>query len=174
MPSQIQFFATRSDLLPILEAVEKDRQIKYVKFGASDSQNSVSFPNSTAIPDLGKASSESSISSATFLICERSEELRPRQVAGHRYVFDQLVNPKTITFTPGGLWDEILLNGRFATASTEVSSLGLLKLFQSLVRKRFEKIKAYYVGEEAAQMLDHGKRLTIGAQSARMFDLSRT
>jgi hypothetical protein len=84
------------------------------------------------------------------------------------------LNPKTITFTPGGYWgNDILLNGRFATASSDDVSLGLLKRFRSLVRKRFEKIKAFYVGAEAAQLLDGGKRLTIAAQSPEMFDLSR-
>jgi len=174
MPSQIQFFATRNDLLPMLEAVEKDREIKYVRFGAYDNPFSESFLDAAVIPQLGQTSSASSVNSATFLICDRKEEIRPRQVVGPRYLFDQLLNPQTITFTPGGLWDEgVLLNGRFATASTEEVSLELLKLFQAHVRRRFEKIKAYYVGEEASQMLDRGKRLTIGVQSAQEFDLSR-
>jgi len=162
-------------LLRILEAAEKAHEIKYVRFGASDNPTPNSFPSAAFIPGLGRASSESSISSDTFLICNRSENIHPRQVSGPRYLFDQLLNPETVTFTPGGLWGEdLLLNGRFATASTGTVSLGLLKLFQSLVRKRFTRIKAYYLGEEAAQTLDQGKRLTIGAHSARTFDLSRT
>jgi hypothetical protein len=174
MASQILFFATLNDLLPILATVEQETEIKYVKCGSFDSATTSSFTNAALIPELGNASSESSINSATFLICDRREEVHPRQVAPARYVFDQLVNPKTIAFTPGGCWGEdILLNGRFATGSTGAVSVGLLKRYQSLIRKRFEKIKAYYVGEEAAQQLDQGKRLTIAVQSARMFDLSR-
>ena len=173
MPSQITFFSTKNDLLPILEAAEKKQEIKYVRYGATKTPFPDSFTSAAVIPRLGRASNESSSGSDTFLICSRNAEINPRQI-GTRYLFDQLLNPETITFTPGGLWGEdVLLYGRFASASTESSSLGLLSLFQSIVRKRFEKIRAFYVGEEAADMLDHGKRLTIAAQSARLFDLSR-
>jgi len=95
-------------------------------------------------------------------------------VAGPRYVFDQLLNPESVTFSPGGFWGEnILLHGRFATVSTATFSLELMKLLGAAVRKRFGKIKAFYVGEEAMKMLDNGTRLTIAAQSPRTLDLSR-
>ena len=175
MASHVLFFATRNDLLPILEAAEKDREIKYVKFGASATPSQESFSTGAAIPRLGQPSYESSVASDTFLVCDRSEVIRPRQVSGPRYLFDQLVNPDTISFTPGGLWGEdVLLHGRFATASTSKASLELMKLFRAVIRKRFKKIKAFYVGSEAEQMLDEGKRLTIAAQSPKTVDLSRT
>jgi hypothetical protein len=75
----------------------------------------------------------------------------------------------------GGLWgDDILLHGRFASASKEAFSSELLQLVGSLVRKQFKKIKAFYVGQAAERMLDSGKRLTIAVQSPRTIDLSRT
>jgi hypothetical protein len=174
MPTQIRFFATRSDLVPVLEAIEKERDLKYVQFGWSDTQAATSFPTLTAIPNLGTASHESAINCSSFLICRKQDAIKPRTVPG-RYVFDQLLNPETVTFTPGGLWgDGILLYGRFATASTSVFSLELMKLCGMAVRKRFKKVKAFYVGEEAEQLLDRGRRLTIAAQSPRTLDLSRT
>jgi len=173
--AHILFFATKNDLLPILEAAEKTREIKYVRGDRLATPSSDSFLSGTTIPRLGQSSHESAIGGDTFLVCDRSQVIRPRQVSRSRsYIFDQLINPDTITFTPGGLWgDDVLLYGRFATASTSRISLELLKLFRSLIRKRFEKIKSYYVGQEAAQLLDQGKRLTIAAQSPRSIDLRR-
>src|SRR5713101_6531804 len=166
MASQILFFGTKTDLLPVLDSAEKEQGIKYVRFGSFDKPVSESFVRGADIPDLGIASSQSASNCATFLVCDQNTEVRPRQIRGHGYAFDQLGNPDTITFDPGGLWgDDVLLHGRFATASTAAPSIELLKLFRSLVRKRFEKIKAFYVGKEASQMLARGKRLTIAAQS---------
>ena len=173
-PTQIRFFATRSDLLPVLQAVEEQKDIKYVLFDWSEREEPVSYSKATELPDLGKASAESSVVSTTFLMCPRGEIIKARQVGESVYAFDQLVNPNTITFTPGGLWDkDVLISGRFASASEVSFSVELLRLLGSLVRKRFKKIKAFYVGEEAEQMLDRGKRLTMATQSPRTFDLSR-
>jgi hypothetical protein len=173
MSTQIRFFATKDDLVPVLDAVEAARKIKYVRFGSTGSSTPASFPTVTALPKLGIASHESAINSDTYLICAKTETLRAREVAGG-FVFDQLLNPDTVTFTPGGFWgEEVLLHGRFATASTTPVSSDLMKLLGAAVRKRFKKVKAFYVGTKAEHVLDSGKRLAIAAQSPRTLDLSR-
>jgi hypothetical protein len=48
-----------------------------------------------------------------------------------------------------------------------------MKVFKSETKKRFRKIKTFYVGQEAERMLDEGKRLTAAAQSPQWMDLSR-
>jgi hypothetical protein len=173
MPSQIRFFATKNDLVPVLEALEAAREIKYVRFGVAGGSAPASFSAVAVLPKLGIASHESSINSDTYLICGKAETLRAREVA-RGFVFDQLVNPDTVTFTPGGFWGEdVLLHGRFATASATPFSSDLMKLLGSVARKRFKKVKAFYVGPEAEHCLDRGKRLAIAAQSPRTLDLSR-
>ena len=107
-------------------------------------------------------------------MCDVEQVVVPRQVSGPRYLFDQLINPDTISFTPGGIWlEDILLYGRFATASETKESIELMKIFRNLVRKNFRKLKAYYLGAEAEEMLDNGKRLTIAAQSPPEYNLVR-
>jgi len=89
-----------------------------------------------------------------------------------RFSIDQLVNPDTITFTAGGLWNgEILLHGRFGTASESKSSQELLKRFGDAIATEFTKINAFYVGSNALELLKRGTRLTIAEQSPREFDL---
>jgi hypothetical protein len=161
--------------VPLLEAVENAKGIRYVRCGRSDTDVAKCYSTVTALPDLGKASAASAVNCTTFLICHRTEVIRARDLAGPVYVFDQLLNPNAVTFTPGGLWgDDILLHGRFASVSNDAFSAELLRLVRSLIRKQFKKIKAFYVGQAAERMLDSGKRLTMAVQSPRTFDLSRT
>ena len=120
------------------------------------------------------ATKESASGSETFLVCDVEQVVVPRQVSGPRYLLDQLINPDTISFTPGGIWlEDILLYGRFATASETKESIELMKILKNMVRKNFRKLKAYYLGAEAEEMLDNGKRLTIAAQSPPEYNLVR-
>jgi hypothetical protein len=171
---QIQFFATKDDLLPLLEGVEKEAEINYVQAGWSDTAAANCYSTGAVLPNLGTASAESAVNCTTYLICPQGELIRARPISGQSYAFDQLLNPNTVAFTPGGLWDrDILLYGRFSSVSDGAFSSELLKLLGSLVRKRFKKIKAFFVGNEAERMLDAGKRLAIAVQSPKTLDLSR-
>ena len=174
MSDQIRFFATMNDLVSVLEIVESQRNIKYVKYGRQNNPLVKSFVTVKALPNLGTASNEAAINCDSFLISCREEAIIARNIEGSLYILDQLLNPDTITFTPGGLWrKDVLLHGRFATVSETTASVVLLKLIGLSLRKKFKRIKAFYVGGEAEQMLDAGKRLAIAVQSPRKLDLSR-
>ena len=74
----------------------------------------------------------------------------------------------------GGRWgEEVVLNGRVATVSGSDFAQELMKSFSRSFKKRFSKIKAFYVGLGASVLLDAGKRLTAAEQSHREFDLTR-
>jgi hypothetical protein len=91
-----------------------------------------------------------------------------------RYLVDQRGNPESIVFWPGGRWgDDVLLYGRFDTVWDGPVAQGLLRRSSRALRKHFEKIRAFWVGPEAARLLDAGVRLKLSASSAREFDLVR-
>ncbi len=46
-------------------------------------------------------------------------------------------------------------------------------MFAMIIRKRCEKVKSFYVGPEAAVMLDNGARLSASPRSPQTFDLVR-
>ncbi len=48
----------------------------------------------------------------------------------------------------------------------------LMKEFRRAIARQFQKIKAYFVGPEAAALLHDGGRLTISTQSPKSVDLS--
>ncbi|MGO8747256.1 MAG: hypothetical protein ACLQNE_14820 [Thermoguttaceae bacterium] len=176
----ILFFALKEDLLALLELVESKGSLKYVLTGnflADEIKDGPTvFATGAAIPNLGKATAESAIACESFLVCEQETPINLDAVHGRtskRVCVDQLANPDTVTFTPGGVWNEdVVLHGRTATASESQISQVLMKRFQAAIKKAFTKVKAFYVGPKALTLLESGKRLTISAQSPREFDLA--
>lgn len=101
----------------------------------------------------------------------------PTQVQGEdkpRWAIDQLANPDSTVLWHGGLWrPDVLLSGRVASNSKTASSQSLQRAFDTQIKRHFSRIKAFYVGEEAAQLLDSGARLTTSVQSPLEYDLTR-
>jgi hypothetical protein len=174
---QINFFAIKEDLGPILEAIEREIPIKYILMGQFSKIEFSTFNNGIHIPNLGQSPTGSASSGRSFLVTGQAVPIEVRPVvtpSGVRYLLDQLSNPDTITLSPGGRWGEdVVLSGRVATASDTPLARELMKIFNSTIRTRFSKIKAFYVGREAAILLDAGKRLTAAEQSPREYDLTR-
>ena len=118
----IPLYAEKEDLLAVLEALESDGSVKYVRTGGQLPEPSlIAFDHAKDIPNLGKATSETGNFCDTFLVCKSELQIVPRsaRVLGQeRFFIDQLCNPNTVTFTPAGMWNqEILLAGCVGTAS---------------------------------------------------------
>ena len=177
---QIHFFALKEDLVPVLELVESKGRLKYILMGnflKHEFKDGNGFYAGAEIANLGAATAESSISCEDFLVSEAETPINLRTFRAsdgrERVCVDQLANPDSVTFTPGGIWNEdVLLSGRIATASDLSISQALMKRFHSAIRKTFSKVKAFYVGPQALALLENGKRLTQAVQSPREYDLT--
>jgi hypothetical protein len=89
-----------------------------------------------------------------------------------RFDVDQMLNPDSIVFTPGGEWKkQMIIAGLFATVSSSQPAQQLMRQINGAVRKYFTKINAYWVGPEALARLRSGFRLTMAEQSPPMYDL---
>lgn len=173
----IHFFALKKDILPILEMAEHAYSLKYVRAGQFSDPKQNSFFNGNDIPNLGIANADSAINCESYLVVERDTHINMRVIkhvdGSERFSVDQLLNPDSVTFTAAGVWgDAVVLNGRVATTSDSEKSQKLMKLFSSAFRKRFKKVKAYWVGPNAQMLLEAGTRLTIAVQSPSHFDLA--
>jgi len=85
-----------------------------------------------------------------------------------------MANPQTVVLDSGGLVDrQRLIAGQIGTATVNKQSEEIYALFAKVVRRRFEKIKSYYVGPEAIRLFDLGTRLTPTAKSSEVYDLVR-
>jgi hypothetical protein len=172
----ILFFATKEDLLPVIDQVESKGRVTYICTGNFPSRASERYNRGADIPGLGQATSDSAINSATYLVIQGDGEIRFRPfklTSGvEQFAIDQLVNPDSVTFTPGGLWiQEAMLYGRVATVSDSDPAQELMRRFHTALKKRFAKMKAYYVGPQANALRESGMRLTIATQSPREYDL---
>ena len=174
---QINFFALKEDILPVLKEFETPGPVKYIAIGIIHSPTYSSYSRGIDIPDLGSASNASAVNCVSFLVGAADTEINVRSLSPidgkSRFAIDQLKNPETITFSPGGLWNnDILLHGRVATASQSKASQTLMKRFETALKKTFIKVKAFRVGPQALMLLKNGRRLTISAQSPQEFDLT--
>jgi hypothetical protein len=176
----LQFYTLRGDILGVLERVESNGMLKYTRTGhfpKSTANDAVDIFNTGAsIPNLGRASAASAVACESFLVSEPDTPINFRNLKGRnidRISVDQLLNPDSVMFTPGGLWNEdVVLHGRVATASESQISQLLMRRFQEALRERFTKIGLFYVGPGALKLFEAGKRLTIAVQSPPNCDLA--
>ena len=171
------FFATQSDLLPILRDFEEGFAIKLVKYGHHRTAKPRAQTSLREIPDLGTADEDSATFCRKYLVFRQGDPVTPRDLGGlpftARYAFDQLANPDSIVFSPGGFHGpECLLSGEFTTAYTSAACAELMKRARKAVKQHTTRVKAFHVGPEARKALDSGVRLTMSVQSSREFDLA--
>lgn len=175
---QRYFYATRNDLLPVLETFDRKHSVAYTLTGLLESPALTTVFSGSAIATLGNpARVSSAISGYQYLVTPDEQDVVvreiPQRAGGIRYAVDQLVNPISVTFQHGGFYaEDILLPGRVATCSDHSTSAKLYRAFASAVAKHFTRIRGFYVGPEAEGLLHRGCRLTIGADSPREYDLS--
>ena len=174
--TQLQFFATKSDMETLLGTLEDRISLKYVAFGDSDGLGAVTYERGSDLPRLGYARSESAGDHYLMVAKQESVVVRPVELRDgtKRYVVDQLANPKSVVLSPGGIWgDDVLLYGRFATVSEEREAQAIMRRASHALRKKFRRIRAAWVGPAAEICLDAGRRLTVSACASREFDLVR-
>jgi len=168
MPSnQTSIYATQGDLLTLVREICSERPLEFVATGLFDK------PEPTV---LNKPEDLSPFTA--YLAFDKGLGITVRAVpqrgGAEKYAFDQLANPHTVILRCGGPIDgQRLIAGQIGTVSKEGQAAGLYSLFAKLVRRKFEKIKSYYVGPEAVRLLDQGVRLTPTEKSPETYDLVR-
>ncbi len=178
MEGQVNFFATRMDLLSVTAAVEAQRTMKYICRDDSNGGKFEEFDSASEIPDLGIAIHGDHNLDSIFLVLDRNKRLIVEQInlkaGGTSYSIDQSANPSSVTFQPGGVYgDQAVISGRVATCRNDPVSLALLKLFRKEIKRRFERFKISWVGPEAAGLLDAGRRFTFSVRAPTVSDLTR-
>jgi hypothetical protein len=175
---QLSHFASKADLESLLRAIESRRPLQFVVTGLFDSPVIETIQSLLATSNLGQLDVGDTNQAAGYLVANREIPVEVRRVPQHgggvKYALDQLSNPTTIALRPGGSFGEMcLISGQVGTASHHPSSLELFHTFGKEVRHQFTKIKSFYVGQEAVELLDKGWRLTSNAKSPALYDLRR-
>jgi hypothetical protein len=180
MRQQLNFFAQQEDIVPILEEIEKEIYIRYFKAGLFDHNIVENYDTIRQIPytDFAKSGDWNRID--RYLMAKKDTDVQIRQVpqrtGGKKFAIDQLINPDSIEMKLGGLVKDsinVIVAGRIATVSDNSFAQEIFKVFSSKMKKWFEKIGSFYVGERAAEKLDLGWRLVTNEKSPREYDLKR-
>jgi hypothetical protein len=173
--NQLSFFATADDLSSLLKAVESAQPLQFTMTGMFDTSEVM---QRESIAGLGCATSGDANHEPAYLVSARGVPIEvrpvPQRSGGVKYAVDQIANPMTIAFRPGGVFDDTcLIAGQVGTVSRDPASLTLFRLFVAKVGDQFTRIKTFYVGEYAERLLDKGYRLTANAKSPALYDLRR-
>jgi hypothetical protein len=175
---QLPFFATHDDIVDVIRAVESSVNLKYVRTGLVETDHPAIYFKGEEIPSLGTAKYGDQNAEDDYLVLRSEEPVLSRAIAqtsgGVKYAFDQLRNPRSVVFRPGGrLDDRAIIAGRTGTASIDSDALALQNVFESAIKNSFSRIKSFWVGPEAQLCLDRGVRLTSALGSSLIYDLVR-
>lgn len=175
---QQEFFAAAPDLESLMRVVEANRQLQFVKTGLLDTHDFERRSSLLDIPGIRRASVSDPSQAPAYLVARGDVAIRARPIpqrgGGLKYALDQLANPETVVLRLGGISEEgCLLAGQVGTASANPDSVDLYRVFCTALVSQFTKMKSYYFGNEAAELLERGWRLTSSAKSPRIYDLRR-
>lgn len=178
MTRAYEMFATRSDLLDLLDSVEALRSIQYIKLGLRSCVDPIVATSVHSIENFGIATFGDQNLEPMYLILDSSESVNVKRITqrrgGVKYKVGQAENPRSVTLKVGGEYkNEALIAGQIGTVTNDKGSISLLQLFEQELRKNFEIIKNNYIGKGAARALDSGARLTANVRTPTQFDLRR-
>ena len=175
---RLEFFAVSPDLQELLFSIEATHRLQYVEAGLCDRQEVVPRESLADIPGLGIANHGDTNQETVFLVANRESVIHVRTVAqrkrGAKFAIDQVANPHTIVFRPGGRYaGSSVIAGQVGTTSGTAESKELFEVFAAEIRHRFEKVRSFYVGKGAGALLDSGCRLTASIKAPPVYDLNR-
>lgn len=175
---RVNFFCCKNDLLLMIQNIEKSLDVKYAAGGVYSSINDVRiYTTLLEYADLGTHKSGEH-QDGYFLIVEATSGITLdefRLVDGSiRYSVNQLKNPGSIIFHPGGIYENrFLVHGQVSTISTSYIAQRLIKVFQKEIKRQCPKKNGtFYYSEGVKRLYDNGVRLiTISTKSPTEYDL---
>lgn len=177
MSNSINTFAAGSDLYLVLGDLERSQSVYYVDGQVDKSGAAVTYSTFEEIEGLGIAGAGDIHLCALYLIMPKECEVQVRTVAqrrgGVRHLIDQLKNPDSVAMWSGGAFEgDCVISGQLGTCTdAELSKLLMSELWRA-TRRHWRKIRSYWVGPEAEDILRNGGRLTTNIKSSEEYDLS--
>jgi hypothetical protein len=173
---QFLFYATASDLCPLLSLLETRKKLQYTLMGLFETDTPQTYLSYADIPDFGRPNHPAAIVNPAYLVASQGTEIRsetvPQKAGGVCFHVSQKLNDNTIAFWAGGLYgSDVLLYGQAGTISNSLVSKDLYGLVVRLFRKQFTTVQEFLVGPEALELGNAGVRLTLAASSPSKFDL---
>lgn len=175
---RIFFFATPTDIVPVLDKFASSEEIKFVEMGNITTPNRPIILNASDLPDPGVSTHETGNASRAYLVSPRDSVNHMHKFVGKdgvaHWSVDNSDNEDSVVLTMAGRWKDMLLPGLMDTLHQTEPAQRLMKAFLSALKKEgFVKVEHWWLGNEAFAMLKAGRRLsTTAEQSPPQFDLA--
>lgn len=173
----LYIYITPDDVISLAQHVESGCPLQYMQTGNFTAPPNERFLRCEDIPNIGLSSNNQSAFSATYLTVPFDAQINIRQLPGvggvTRFLVDQLINPDSILFQPAGPWkDDFVIEGTISTVSDTAIAQDLMKRFRAAFKPcGFKKLDRYYLGPQAFQMFEEGKRLVQHEKAPPEYDL---
>jgi hypothetical protein len=178
---QIYFFSTPTDIVPVLRRFEVNARLKFVEMGTLTTPDRAIYLSCVEIPDPGIATHETGSQSRAYLVSHRDIKnhmsVSVTKKGEKRWNLFNGDNEETVSLNMAGFWKTgTLLPGNMATLRETQVAQQLMKWFLGALKQEgFTKVRDWWLGKEALEMLKTGKRLaTTAEQSPPEFDLRLT
>ncbi len=164
---QLPVYATQLDLATIAKEVILVRPIEFAVMGLFDRPELIVLDDADYLkPFTSYLAFDKGLSIAVRSV--------PQRNGGIKFAVDPMENIHTMVLHIGGHNNHSrLIAGAISVATGSQVGEGIYSLFAKEIRRKFEKIRSYYVGPEALKLFDDGIRLTPTAKSPEAYDLAR-
>jgi hypothetical protein len=175
--NQTLFYATAQDLSGVLSSLEAQKELQYTLAGLFKSKELQTYLSYRDIPDLGRAFHRSAVANCRYLLSPKGTAMRvedvPQYSGGILFSVSLKLNEDSIAFSPGGRYgNDVILYGMAGTLSPpSPASKSLYSFVAKGFRKDFKRVREYFVGPEALDLMAGGVRLAMDATSPPEFDL---
>ena len=176
--NQTLFYATAQDLSGVLSTLEAKKDLQYTLAGMFKSKELQTYLSYRDIPDLGRAFHRSAVANRQYVVSLRGTVVRiedvPQYSGGVLFSVSLKLNEDSIAFSPGGRYgDDVLLYGMTGALwpPSSAASKSLYTFVAKAFRKDFKKVREYFIGPEALDLMAGGVRLAMDATSPPEFDL---
>ena len=171
------FFATGNDLIQSLKPFELTRKIKYVKCDKYKTKDCLMHDTIDALPNLG-VDYTGEHDKNPYLVMDYDTEVvlrMPKQGSKEIwYSVDQLGNPASIVFRPGGMYGtDYLIHGSITTRD-DTAAKQLYNYFTKALKSGAEKPgkrHLFYMLPEALELSRRVRLITIHINQDPIYDL---
>jgi hypothetical protein len=176
MSKQALFFGDQNDFMELVSLIDKGNQLNYCLAGLWDQEDIRSYSSLLEVPLFGTTKETNREFCPGFVVSFRHTSINAREVkqskGGVKYAFDQLINPKSVIFRPGGPNGEanLLIEGNVSTVSDDPESIQVYNVLVHAIRKLFKKKKNVYIGKGAYELYKNGWRLTHSMGAPVVYD----
>jgi len=162
-----------------MDPLERRLDLLFTECGLFATAELRQFSSFEKIPGIGTLAVGDCNHSPSFLVVEAEHSVISRPIPQRRggtlYSVDQDSSPESVNLRPSGLFEEnTVIEGLVRTGSDHPASHALYGLIRKRIVSYFERIQEYYVGPQAAQLLDRGWRLTQAVKAPLGCDLKRS